>query len=349
MSLNAKIQGVLGLAAIGDAMGATTENLSFDQIRKHFGGPVEDFKKPGKTAFALGNEAGQVTDDFSQIYFLSKAILKNDGVIDSETVKQAILDWSNVPWYFDRFAGPTTRSAIAMFKDPSKEMKPAPGAVTVDYASKATNGAAMKIAPAGILNPNNIEKAIEDAITITQVTHDNSLAIAGACAVAATTSDSLAPHATLDDALSAGYFAAVRGETIAKEISREVAGPNVAARIDLAYDIANGNGSKEEKLRKLSQVVGSGLHISEAVPCAFGIIALNKDNALQAVIDAVNIGYDTDTVSTIVGTMVGAFVNNTDEHYKTLFDTVQTANDFDIVGLTNSLVDVVKENGTKKI
>src|SRR5699024_5013399 len=103
MSLNAKIQGVLGLAAIGDAMGATTENLSFDQIRKHFGGPVEDFKKPGKTAFALGNEAGQVTDDFSQIYFLSKAILKNDGVIDSETVKQAILDWSNVPWYFDRF------------------------------------------------------------------------------------------------------------------------------------------------------------------------------------------------------------------------------------------------------
>lgn len=47
--------------------------------------------------------------------------------------------------------------------------------------------------------------------------------------------------------------------------------------------------------------------------------------------------------------MVGAFVNNTDEHYKTLFDTVQTANDFDIVGLTNSLVDVVKENGSKKI
>src|SRR5699024_10931728 len=137
--------------------------------------------------------------------------------------------------------------------------------------------------------------------------------------------------------------------TIAKEIYREVAGPNVAARIDLAYDIANGNGSKEEKLRKLSQVVGSGLHISEAVPCAFGIIALNKDNALQPVIDAVNIGYDTGTVSTIVGTMVGAFVNNTDEHYKTLFDTVQTANEFDIVGLTNSLVDVLLVNGSKKI
>src|SRR5699024_11415091 len=123
---------------------------SFDQIRKHFGGPVEDFKKPGKTAFALGNEAGQVTDDFSQIYFLSKAILKNDGVIDSETVKQAILDWSNVPWYFDRFAGPTTRSAIAMFKVPSKEMKPAPVQVTLNYASKATKGKTLKIEPTAI-------------------------------------------------------------------------------------------------------------------------------------------------------------------------------------------------------
>ncbi len=70
-------------------MGAATENLSFDQIRTHFGQPVSEFKKPDKTAFALGNEAGQVTDDFSQIYFLSKAILENDGVIDKETVKKS--------------------------------------------------------------------------------------------------------------------------------------------------------------------------------------------------------------------------------------------------------------------
>ena len=39
-----------------------------------------------------------------------------------------------------------------------KKMAPLPGAMAVDYASKATNGAAMKIAPAGILNPGDIEK-----------------------------------------------------------------------------------------------------------------------------------------------------------------------------------------------
>ena len=33
MSLQIKIQGTLGAAAIADAMGAATENLTFDQIR----------------------------------------------------------------------------------------------------------------------------------------------------------------------------------------------------------------------------------------------------------------------------------------------------------------------------
>lgn len=344
MNLETKIKGTLGLAAIGDAMGAATENLSFDQIRAHFGGLLTELKKPGKTAFALGNEAGQVTDDFSQIYFLSHAILKNDGKIDTETVIQAILDWSNVSWYFDRFAGPTTRSAVAMYKDPESKMKPLPGAVTVDYASKATNGAAMKIAPAGILHPNDIEAAINDAILITQVTHDNSLAISGACAVAAATSASLAENSTVDQALSAGLYGAIRGEEKAKKLSREVAGPSVVKRIQLAYTIITGVGTKEEKLKNLAEIVGSGLHISEAVPCAFGIIALNKENPLQAVIDAVNIGYDTDTIATIVGSMVGAFTNVNDPAFIALFDTIQHANDFQIEKLANSLANVVKKH-----
>lgn len=340
MKLNQRIQGTLGLAAIGDAMGAATENLTFEEIRRKYG-QVKELIKPDKTAFAYGNEAGQVTDDFSQIYYLSRAVIENKGRLDSDIVIKAMLDWSEVHWYFDRFAGPTTRSAIAMYKDPSKKMQPLPGAVTIDYASKATNGAAMKIAPAGILHPDNFEAAVDAAITITQVTHDNSLAISGACAVATAVSASLAEGATTEEVLSAGYFGAVRGGNKARRVSREVAGPNVVKRIQLAYNIVNGVGSKEDKLHDLTQIVGSGLHISEAVPCAFGIILLNKKDPLQAVIDAVNIGYDTDTIAAIVGSMVGALVDIRDEKFVSLFDQVEKANSFDIIGLANSLANVV--------
>lgn len=342
MSLEEKIKGVLGCTAIGDAMGSATENLTFDQIREMFQGPLTELVKPGETAFALGNEAGEITDDFSQVYFIVKEVLKNGGVLDREAVIRAIVAWSKISRWFDRFAGPTTRTAIAMYQDPSLEMKPLPGAVTVDYASKATNGAAMKIAPAAILNPGNIEGAIHDAVTIAKVTHDNSLAISGACAAAAASATGFAENATMEEILAAGMYGAIRGENIGKKQSRDVAGPSVVERIKLAFEIAGGAGTKEEKLRKLSSVVGSGLHISEAIPCAFGIAALNPKDPLQAVFDAVNIGYDTDTIAAIVGTMVGALVNTKEERFLRLYKKVQDANQMDIDQLSKELVRVIK-------
>lgn len=94
MSLEEKIKGVLGCTAIGDAMGSATENLTFDQIREMFQGPLTELVKPGETAFALGNEAGEITDDFSQVYFIVKEILKNGGVLDREAVIRTIVAWS---------------------------------------------------------------------------------------------------------------------------------------------------------------------------------------------------------------------------------------------------------------
>ncbi|WP_270599044.1 ADP-ribosylglycohydrolase family protein [Faecalicoccus pleomorphus] len=341
MSRLDKIKGILALCAIGDAMGSVTENLSFDQIREVFGGPIETFRKPGKTAFALGNEAGEVTDDFSQIYFILQEVLKNDGILDRDSVIRAILKWSEVPKYFDRFAGPTTRGAIEMFKDPNHEMKPLPGAVAVDYASKATNGAAMKIAPAAILNPGNIEGAIDASVTISQVTHDNSLAIIGAAAIAAGAAAGMQENATVDEVLYAGLYGAQRATVLAKEKSIVVAGSSVIERMKLAMSIASGYEPKEVKLKKLSQIIGSGLLISEAVPCAFGILAMNKDNALQAVIDAVNVGYDTDTVATIVGTIAGPFADFSDSRLISLFEQVQKANDFNLEKLASDINSII--------
>jgi len=263
-------------------------------------------------------------------------------------VKTAILKWSENTWYFDRFAGPTTRSAIAMYKNPDQKMAPLPGAMAVDYASKATNGAAMKIAPAGILNPGDIEKAIQEALIITQVTHDNALAISGAAAVAAAVSASLCDHATVDQLVAIGIYGACRGEELGKVYSREVGGPSVVERMKLAYTIVNESGTHEEKLQRLAQIIGSGLHISEAVPCAFGIIALNKQDPFNAIIDAVNVGYDTDTIATIVGSMVGALIDPDDERFTPLFRDVQSANSYDLTSLAESLANVVNENDKSK-
>lgn len=63
---------------------------------------------------------------------------------------------------------------------------------------------------------------------------------------------------------------------------------------------------------------------------------------MQAVIDAVNIGYDTDTIATIVGTMVGAFVDFEDKNFLDLYDKVQKANEINLIILADELATAAK-------
>ena len=320
-------------AACGDAMGAATENLTTEGIIKQFGGLVSTFIKPPPTAFAFGSEAGQITDDFSIIYMLAKNIVEKNEVTE-QIVQETLLEWSEYPQYFDRFAGPSTRAAILAMKG---QVEPVNNTV-VDYAAKATNGAAMKISPAGLINPGDLDQAIEDAITITRVTHNNHLAISGACAVACAVSQALTDDANLYRVIQAGFYGARRGETRGKEVAHIVGGASVEKRMDLAVSIAQGSGDFEAKMTKLANLVGSGLHISEAVPAAFGLLLAANGDAMQSVFGGVNIGYDTDTVATITGSIAGALEGaqaiSDGENYLKI---INEANNIDIEPLANAL------------
>lgn len=87
----------------------------------------------------------------------------------------------------------------------------------IDYARQATNGSAMKISPAGFFNPGDVDKAIEDAVCVTRVTHDNQLAISGACATAAAISRAFDEKASVYDIIQAGIYGARKGERSASE------------------------------------------------------------------------------------------------------------------------------------
>ncbi len=337
--LKNKILGSLICAATGDSIGAATENLPFWSIREKYNGELREFVEPDKTAFAYGNKAGEITDDFSQTYLLARQIVNNNGVIDKSVTEKMLMEWSNIPHWFNRFAGPTTRFAIENIKAKYEGKGEVKREGVIDYARQATNGAAMKISPAGLFNPCDEEKAILDACTIASVTHDNDLAIAGACATAAAIAYCFNNDATLDGLIKAGIKGAEKGEELGKNY-RVVGGPNVAERIKLAIKIAEGEGTKEEKLEKIYNWVGTGLHISEAVPAAFGIIKICDGDALDSTFEAINIGYDTDTVACITGSIVGAFrgTNETILKYK---DIINAANNIDIGILANSITNLL--------
>lgn len=292
--------GLIGAAA-GDAMGAATEARTTEQILEYFGHEVTDFETPPKDTFGAGNVPGQLTDDFSSAYFVARHIVDNGGKVTEEVVQEALIDWSEHEVFFDRFAGPTTRLAIRGFqgetKEDSKEIKFA--------VRQATNGAAMKISPIGLLNGGNLDQAIQDAVTVTMVTHDNYLAISGACAVAAAVSRATMLDADIYNVLQAGLYGAKEGEQIGRDIAKDVAGPSVVKRMEMAIDIGLGKGTPREKMAEIGHRIGAGLHVAEAIPSAFGLFAANDGDAMGSIIGAVNIGYDTDTIATMSGALAG--------------------------------------------
>jgi ADP-ribosylglycohydrolase len=301
-SLSDRILGALIGAAAGDGMGAATEARTTQQIIDCFGHPVTDFETPPPDTFGAGNVAGQVTDDFSSAYFLAQSIADCGGKVSKEAVSTALVRWSEHKIFFDRFAGPTTRIAIKRCKG-----EPVPPSKGVNLKSRqATNGAAMRISPIGMFHPGNLEKTIEDSITVTMVSHDNVPALSGACAVSCAVSRALMPEADLYQVLQAARFGAIEGERLGRLVADDVPSPSVLRRLDEAIRIALGPGSPEEKMHALGRRIGAGLHIAEAVPCAIGFVAANPGDAVGAIIGAVNVGYDTDTIATMTGAIAGA-------------------------------------------
>ncbi len=298
-----RILGVLIGAAAGDGMGAATEGRTTDQIIAYFGHPVTDFEVTPKDTFGAGNVPGQATDDFSSAYFLARSIVERGGVVDEKAVEAALIDWSEHPQFFDRFAGPTTRAAIRRMK--GEKVEEAKGVKIV--TRQATNGSAMRISPIGMLHPGDLEGTIRDSILVTMLTHDNYLALSGACSVACAVSEALRPGADPYSILRAAVYGAEEGERRGREVGRDVAGPSVVKRLRHAIAIGLGEGTPEEKMRRISDEIGCGLHVSEAIPAAVGLFAANPEDPVAALIGAVNVGYDTDTVATMTGAIAGAY------------------------------------------
>lgn len=330
--------GLIGAAA-GDGMGAATEARTTKQIREYFGHKVTDFEIPPSDTFARGNPAGRATDDFSSAYFLAKSIVANDGIVDEKAVREALIRWSEYEegMFFDRFAGPTTRLAIRQYK--GEKIEESGG---VQLASRqATNGGAMRISPIGLLNPGNLEKTAEEATKVTLITHDNYLAISGACTIACAVSQAVTPSADVFNIIQAAFFGAEEGERLGREFGKDTCGPSVTRRMELAVEIGLRAGSLEEKMQKIGDAIGTGLHAAEAIPAAIGFFVAAKGDIVDTIVGAVNVGYDTDTIATMCGAISGAYKGASvcPSHY---LPVLEEANGLNITELAGEITEIAQ-------
>jgi ADP-ribosylglycohydrolase len=339
-SLYKKILGSLYAGIIGDVMGAPTEQLTANQIKTTFGGRVMQFRKPPlDSKYAAGRKLGEITDDSGQMIAMARAEISTNGNPTSRVVADELIKWANDIDVLNRFAGPTTRVAIERIKQGDSPELVGQSSEGNSYAG-STSGAVMRVSPAGLAHPADITTAVRDAITMCLPTHGTQIAFSGAAAVASAVSEALRESATVYSVVQAGLRGAALGEKIGLQKARVVPGPSITARIKLSVTIALNSWRHTSTVNsQISDYIGTGIHIAECVPAAFGIFVANHGKPLKSIIMAVNIGGDTDTIATIVGSIAGALSGISDIPQE-FIDIVEKVNHLYILDLASKIAQI---------
>lgn len=279
--------------ALGDAMGMPTQLLSHQQITARYG-HVETFVAPSDDhPVSRGLEAGTITDDTEQTLLIAKVLLKSNGGFDHLNWIDSLIAWEDdirTRGGYD-LLGPSTKRAIEAIKN---GLPPEEAGRHGD-----TNGAAMRIAPVGILVPPS-ERLIHTVAETCRATHNTSIAISAAAAVATVVSHGIA-GSSWREAVGKAVDAAKEAETE----GAWVAGGRISSRIAWALDMA-ARVSNTSEARALFDVLGTSVASQESVPAAFAALTLAKGDCWSAAMIAANVGGDTDTIGAISCTMAGA-------------------------------------------
>jgi len=326
-ALYGRILGCLGLAGMGDALGASTEQWTIDEIAAVHGPLVIQFIEPPGDTFAgtNGGKRAEVTDDASQMYYLAQALIGAGGRLDQAGWIACLLDWADHSPKAG-FMGPSTVGIVQALRAGTD-----PALVGVIGNSRRkmtnfgiTNGAAMRVAPAGLIHPGNIDAACEQAFVTCLPSHDTDVAISAACAIAAGVSRALVEPslpAVIDACREGGRI----GVRLAQERARMLPGPRFLARLEMALEIARAAPDDRAFLLAMESGVGASVLAAESVPAAIGILAYAGGDPMRTISLAASIGNDTDSIATMAGALAGA-IHGVDALPQPLYDEFRAVN-----------------------
>jgi ADP-ribosylglycohydrolase len=286
--------GALYGLAIGDALGMPTQMLSRDEVAAHFG-ILDGFQEAPAGSIAAGRPAGSSTNDTEQALLLADVLLAGGGHVDSEDLARRLLTWAEHARERGSLdlLGPSTSAAVTALV--------ADGPLDVFGRSAATNGAAMRITPVGLVaRPDDLDGLVDLVVEASRVTHNTSVAIAGAAAVAAAVSAGI-KGASVAEATTL----AIRAAELGQQRGEWVAGASVARRISWAVDLV-GVGDHDRSVLDVVELVGTSIATQESVPAAFAVLALHPDDPWQACLTAASLGGDSDTIAAMTGAIAGA-------------------------------------------
>lgn len=295
--------GALAGLALGDALGMPTQEMSPAQIRAVYGRITGLVDGDASQPYAPGMPAGSVTDDTEQALLIASLLVRGRGTssgrvaLNAVEFAHALLAWEDS--MIERgsldLLGPSTKAAL-------ERVRAGEDPLTVG-GEGTTNGAAMRVTPIGIaVSTEDPEAFVEAVWSSCRVTHATRQGFQSAALVAAAVSMGIdaARSPSLD--LRSLLWKAVTYVDSLPERGAWTPDPDVVAATRRAMQLAVNPASSS--LECLVEQVGTSVASAHAIPMAFALLA--REPSPQALLDAANIGGDTDTIGAIAGAILGA-------------------------------------------
>jgi poly(ADP-ribose) glycohydrolase ARH3 len=267
LELRHRFHGCLLGQAVGDALGAPFEGLPADYVYWALGPVHELIQRPS-------SEPLRYTDDTQMLIGAAEALVSDGEIRQEHLLARFVANYEP-----ERGYGRGARRII--------ELAGAGGdwqdlAETVFPGGSFGNGAAMRVAPVGLLFRHDLARVAEQARLSALPTHRHPLGIEGAQVLA------LAVALALEPFDRQAFFDRLLGACVSAEFRHKI---DQASQARSTGDLAD---------------LGNGIAALESVPTAIASFALTPDSYADTIGNVILLGDDTDTLAAMTGALVGA-------------------------------------------
>lgn len=324
-----RVRGVVLATALGDAVGAPIEKLSYDEIKAKYGRVEglntkwykEDYPPEQRLNRMRGR--GIITDDTLMTLALMRVYNAKKRHLDAydmgeEFLKEIAFRTTFIPEFgkealiIDRLFYP---EKYIFMRHTLSNCDPREGGI----GNMVNCGAAMYIAPIGVVNACNPKAAYDEAIAFA-MGHQCSYGLEAAGVLAACVAKAFEPGVLIEDIVNTAIKLAKDGTKNAIRDLVNIANSLKEYKEDkdrivnafhealLKYSpMGNDVGRHIDKVGKPSNhYTPSRLFSIEELPLALAYIVLNEGGFYESLLDGINSGRDTDSIGVMIGVILCA-------------------------------------------
>lgn len=269
-TLSERFEGCLFGVAIGDALGGKFEAQSAGAIRSRFSSAEHLIDYPTEEIW--------YTDDMQMTIGVAEALIERGEIVEDVLSRAFVANYTPSRGY-----GSGARAVLEAMED-GKDYRE----VAEQYfvGGSFGNGAAMRVAPVGLLFRDNYQRLLQQARLSALPTHLHPLGIEGAQLLAL----AVAICSRTDCLDRSSFFDELLAACVSLDFRDKL---EEALRVRTSSELAR---------------LGSGIEALQSVPTAIASFALTPESYEETICNVIFLGGDTDTLAAMAGALSGAYL-----------------------------------------